>query len=136
VESYYVEEAAKRRLASYNCAQAVACAFIDRLDIEEKTLFSLMEGFGGGMGSHEATCGALSGAVAVIGLLKGGKKPDAETKANTYALVSEAAERFESICGSLVCKDILGDETGVVLYSCDGCVQQAVRITCNLLELT
>ena len=87
------------------------------------------------MGSHEATCKPSVVAVAVIGLLKGGK-PDAKTKANTYALVSEAAERFESICGSLVCQDILGDETGVVLYFCDGCVQQAVRITCNLLELT
>lgn len=134
MEAHYVEEARKRRGAGYNCAQSVACAFIDRLSISEETLFQLMEGFGGGMGNYQATCGALSGAVAVLSILYGNRRPDPEKKAATYALVSKAVEAFAEHCGSLVCTEILGEESGVPLYPCDLCVEDAVRITYRLLK--
>lgn len=51
----------------YNCAQAVACAFCDETGIDEKTMFRMMEGHGLGMGGMQGTCGAITGAVAVLG---------------------------------------------------------------------
>ena len=55
----YVEKARALRSRGYNCAQAVACAFLDQVEVDEKTLFAIMEGFGGGMGGKQATCGAV-----------------------------------------------------------------------------
>lgn len=133
MESPYVNRARALRKELYNCAQAVACAFTDLLDLDESTLFRVMEGFGGGMGGHQATCGALSGAIAVIGLLTSKGFVAANTKAKTYELASKAVDLFEQRCGSLVCKDLLGDETGVELHPCNLCVEDAVRLVQELM---
>ena len=131
----YRERARMLREKGYNCAQTVACTFIEHLDIDEEVLFRLMEGFGGGMGGHQATCGALSGAIAVIGLLHSGGTPASGTKAGTYALAKCAAERFQATSGSLVCKEILGDETGVPLTSCERCIEHGLELVKALLDL-
>ena len=44
----------------YNCCQSVCCAFKDKVDLDEKTLFRITEGLGLGMGCMEGTCGAIS----------------------------------------------------------------------------
>lgn len=133
--SPYLERARELRERGYNCAQAVACTFVDHVSMDEVTLFKIMEGFGGGMGGHQATCGALSGAVAIIGLLSSGGSPQAGTKARTYALTAEAVERFATTCKSLVCTEILGEETGVPLISCEACVEHGVRLVQSLMDL-
>lgn len=45
----------------FNCAQAVVMAYCDMFDMDEKTAMRAAEGFGGGMGGFNSTCGALSG---------------------------------------------------------------------------
>ena len=52
----------------YNCAQAVACAYCDLVDVDEKTALRATEAFGAGMGGRETTCGAISGAVFLAGM--------------------------------------------------------------------
>jgi C_GCAxxG_C_C family probable redox protein len=133
--SPYIERSRILRERGYNCAQAVACTFADHLELDETTLFRLMEGFGGGMGGHQATCGALSGAVAVISLLSSGGSPEAGTKAGTYSLVRQAVERFERECKSLVCTEILGEGSGVPLCSCEACVEHGVLIVQALMGI-
>ena len=65
-----VKEAERRKACGYNCAQAVACTYCDLVGIEEETAKNLTQGFAVGMGgSMEATCGALIGAVNVLGLI-------------------------------------------------------------------
>ena len=49
----------------YNCAQAVALPFSKELGLEPDLITRAMEGFGGGMGGYDLTCGALSGVVFV-----------------------------------------------------------------------
>ena len=39
----------------YNCAQSVAFAFLDKVDIDPETLFKVTEGLGLGMGGMEGT---------------------------------------------------------------------------------
>ena len=46
----YAEKALELHAKGYNCAQAVACAFSDQVDMDEDQLFKVMEGFGAGMG--------------------------------------------------------------------------------------
>lgn len=132
-ENEYVEMARDLHEKGYNCAQAVACAFLDQIDMDEKTLFALLEGFGGGMGGRQATCGAVSGAVAIVSLLSSKGDVASGTKNATYALVEPIVEKFLHQNKSLVCKDLKGLETGKELRSCPLCIEDAVRLAFEVI---
>ncbi|NLK05949.1 MAG: C_GCAxxG_C_C family protein [Spirochaetales bacterium] len=134
MDMHYVEKARQLRSKGYNCAQAVACSFSEVVGLDEQVLFSMMEGFGGGMGGHQATCGALSGAVAIAGLVTSKGSVEGQTKALTYAKSKALVQAFEARCKSLVCKDLLGEETGVELHSCELCVEDAVLLVQEMLQ--
>lgn len=110
-----------------NCAQAVALAFSDVVDVDEKTLLKLASGFGLGMGTAEGTCGTLSGAVMVAGLCA--------EKGQALSLAKEMTARFKSLCGgALACRDIKGIETGKTLCSCLDCVRYGARAAAEVLD--
>lgn len=65
-----VKEAVQRKMCGYNCAQAVACTYCEQAGLDEETVKNLTQGFAVGMGgSMEATCGAIIGAVNVLGMI-------------------------------------------------------------------
>jgi len=121
--------------AGGNCAQAVALAFSDLIDMDEKDLFKVMEGFGLGMGCMEGTCGAVSGAVAVTGLISSKGSLKEISKGNTYRLAGEIAKKFREKNSALTCRELKGIDTGKVLRPCAGCIEDAVRITSEVLSL-
>lgn len=120
------EIAVENHKKGYNCAQAVLCAFSDKLGLDEDTLFRLSEAFGGGMGGTQGVCGAVSGMVFVAGALKSkGTEALPETgKKESYAFAARLMREFEERVGSAICADIKGK----CLLSCDGCIEEAVRI--------
>lgn len=120
----------------FNCAQAVACAFAEEIGVDEKVLFTATEGFGLGMGGMEGTCGALSGAIMLAGLKNSdGNITDPGTKAETYKLSKEMVNRFKEKCGSTICKELKGIETGKVLCSCPDCICNGVEVVQEVLGL-
>jgi C_GCAxxG_C_C family probable redox protein len=127
----YVKRAYAFREKGHNCAQAVACSFADVVGIDEKNLFIMSEAFGGGMGGHKATCGAVSGAVLIISLLTCGGSVEAATKQTSYDYVVDG---FLEQNGTLVCSELRGDESGIVLRTCDLCVEDAVVLLHQLLQ--
>jgi len=130
MEEIYVQKAIELRNSGYNCAQTVACSFKNLLDIDEKTLFSITTGFGGGMGGNEGTCGALSGAIAVVSLIKSNNN---ESKEEIYDSIKKLFNQFVEHNGSSICKELKGSETGVELTSCKDCVLDAVRLTYHII---
>ena len=112
--------------AHYNCCQAVACVFSDETGVDEETLKRLGAGFGLGMGTMEATCGALCGAQMVQGLMKYRGKPIRKDTAELY-------KAFTEKCGASLCRELKGVGTGKVLCSCDDCVRNAVKILEEIL---
>ena len=129
-----VEEAAGRHAKGYNCSQAVVCTYCDLLGVEEKTAFRMSEGFGAGMGDMERTCGALSGAVMLAGLKRSDGDLEAQkTKGKTYQLSKEITKLFAEKCGSAVCKEIKGIESGQPKYGCRDCVRAASAIAEEVL---
>lgn len=129
-----VEAARERHARGFNCAQAVACAYADQVGLDEKTLFAVCEGLGRGMGGMEGTCGAISGACVLAGLLSSdGDIRNPKTKGSTYRLSKELLERFGSMNGSTVCRELKGIGTGKPLRSCDGCVADATEIAGEVL---
>jgi len=92
----------------YNCSQAVLGAFAGELGLDEDAAVRLATGFGVGL-SQGATCGAVSGAIMVLGLRHGGGGPEGlEAKQATYALAQEFMERFTERMGGTVCAGLLG----------------------------
>ena len=120
----------------FNCAQAVACAFAEEIGVDEKVLFTAAEGFGLGMGGTEGTCGALSGVIMLAGFKNSdGNITDPGTKAETYKLSKEMVTKFTEKCGSTVCKELKGIETGKVLCSCPDCICNGIEVVQEVLGL-
>ena len=121
-----VEKALENQKRGYNCSQAVACAFCDLVGVDEGQMFALMEGFGLGCGDMQGTCGAISGAAAIIGMVTSSKDPEKlVTKQKTNKAVKQLSGQFREKNGSTICKELKGVETGKVLRSCPGCVKDA-----------
>ncbi len=104
------EEKAKELFRkSYNCSQALLCAFGEETGIEEKLALRLSSSFGGGMGRLREVCGAVTGMFMVAGLLYG--YDDVENKSlktKHYERIQELAARFEKENGSIICRELLG----------------------------
>ena len=95
-------------LKGYNCAQAVFCAFSDVTGFDLDTSARMASSFGGGLGRLRETCGVVSAAALVLGIVKGYDDPaDYEAKKRHYALVREFAERFRAKHKSIICRDLL-----------------------------
>lgn len=120
----------------YNCCQAVACAFAQEVGVPMETLFKAGEGFGLGMGCMECTCGALSGAVMLAGFSHSDGNTEApSTKTETYQLSKELVNRFIAKNGSMICKELKGAESGKMLRSCTGCIEDGVELVQEVLGL-
>lgn len=100
--------AAKLFSEGYNCAQAVAVAFCDVTGLTPELTARITSSFGGGMGRMREVCGAVSGMLAVAGVLYGYDGTEGEDrKMAHYALVRELADQFREQAGSIICREIL-----------------------------
>ena len=92
-------------LSGFNCAQAVFSTYSDGLGLETEMAKRIAGGFGAGMGYIGETCGAVTGALMLIGLKYG--KVDVEdngAKDKTYTLVQEFTRRFKvDLFGGIKC---------------------------------
>jgi len=72
-------------------------------------LIKAMDAFGGGLGAHGETCGALVGALAVIGLLDGRGVGGVYPETNMWLHAREMVQRFraEIAAGHILCRDIV-----------------------------
>ena len=102
------EKAAELFMEGYNCAQAVLLAFSDVTGLEDVYAARMISSFGGGMGRLREVCGAVSGMLAVAGILYGYEDPqDDQAKKEHYGLVQQLAEAFRQEAGSIICREIL-----------------------------
>lgn len=129
------EQAALYHAQGFNCAQAVACTLAPAIGLDPELAFALTEGFGAGMGGMTETCGAISGAVAVMGWVVSEGMDNPKTKGRTYQLSREVAKRFHEKNSTTVCGTLkgIGSDNGP-LRSCPGCIDDAVEIACDLLR--
>ena len=97
-------------LQGYNCAQAVFCAFRDKTGLSLEEAARLSSSFGAGMGRLREVCGAVSGALLVLGMLHGYSDPgDPAAKTRHYRLVQDYARRFREKNGTIICRELLKD---------------------------
>lgn len=129
-------DAVKRFTTGYNCCQAVICAYCEELGMKEEEIFRLTEAFGTGMGGLKDTCGAVSGMFMALSLAncKSTFENPKATKEETYAMIQEAAKRFQEKHHSLYCRDLLDPSQAVPRACCIQCVEDAAAIVDEMLK--
>ncbi len=83
-----------------NCSQAIVSTYSVRHDLKRELAIKISTAFGGGINLMGKTCGAVTGALMVIGLKYGRTK--------TPLMASEFIKKFKALNGSITCKDLLG----------------------------
>jgi C_GCAxxG_C_C family probable redox protein len=93
----------------FNCAQAILGAYGPAEGLGMDDCLRVAAPFGGGIGQLGETCGAVSGALMVLGLRYGGEAAtNPQAKAALYERVREFVLRFKARNQSIVCRDLLG----------------------------
>jgi C_GCAxxG_C_C family probable redox protein len=107
------EKAAQLFAAGYSCSQSLLASRAERYALSDAMAFKLSAAFGGGLGRQGEVCGAVSGALLVIGLENGSITPeDKAAKEHTYALTRQFCAEFVGRAGALHCSDLLGCQIG------------------------
>jgi C_GCAxxG_C_C family probable redox protein len=96
----------------FNCAQSVFAPFAVRFGMDQETALKIATPFGGGMGHAGQICGAVSGGLMAIGLVRGISAYDREKKYACYDLAVEFQTRFRKLHGDLTCPGLLGYHIG------------------------
>ena len=102
------EKALNYFLQKMHCSQSVIAAFAEECGITEAQALKLGSCFGGGMRKGEV-CGAVTGALIVLGLLYGQSAvDDSEGRLVSNKMNDLMMDRFKEKCGSYICNDLLG----------------------------
>ncbi|MHA2326371.1 MAG: C-GCAxxG-C-C family protein, partial [Promethearchaeota archaeon] len=103
-----VDQAVSCYMEDFTCGQAILSTYGTHFGLNRDIALKLATAFGGGIARLGETCGAVNGALMVIGLKHGRSEiKDLESKEKTYRLAREFIKRFSNRNGSIVCKDLL-----------------------------
>jgi C_GCAxxG_C_C family probable redox protein len=130
----------------YNCAQSVLAAYGPQLGLDRETATRVSAPFGGGIGGTGETCGAVTGALMVIGLWHSQHRSATGPDRDVYKVAQRFLERFRERNGSTACKALLGvdlsapggreqaSERALFTSLCPRFVRDAAAILEGLLE--
>jgi C_GCAxxG_C_C family probable redox protein len=104
-----VDDAMAAFRSGFSCSQAVCLAFADDYGIDRTMALKLSCSFGAGMARTENTCGAVTGALMVIGMKYGRTATDdLAAREKTYAVANTFIREFLRRRHSINCTDLLG----------------------------
>ncbi len=103
-----VEQSADYFKRGFNCSQAVFTTFATEIGMSEEVALKVATQFGGGARKGEM-CGAVAGALMVLGLKYGHCHENApDEKKRAYRIAEEYMNRFIEKQGTVVCRELLG----------------------------
>ncbi len=92
----------------YYCSQAILSAFSDELGIDKKSALKISSAFGGGIARTGDICGAVTGALMVLGLKFSSEDANnPKEKENIIAIAKKFLDEFRERNNSLMCKELL-----------------------------
>jgi len=94
--------------SGFNCSQSVLSVFAEDFGLTKDCCFRLASPFGSGIARRQETCGAVTGALMVIGLKYGKGEHGLEAdKANAYKLSQLLIDKFKVRHQSINCLELL-----------------------------
>lgn len=92
----------------FHCSQAVLAVGQEKLGKKGGEVMRAMGAFGGGLGGNGEVCGAVVGALAVMGLMFSRASEDEKEDPKMWSYTHEVLERFqkEIANGSILCREI------------------------------
>jgi C_GCAxxG_C_C family probable redox protein len=142
------ERATDYFVRGFNCSQSVLAAYAEQFGLTEEQALKVAGGFGGGMGRMAETCGAVTGAIMVIGLkFASTTAGDMKGKENAYAVVREFVHRFKARNVTVLCRELLdcdistpegmkrAQQEKLIKKCCPKLIQDAAEILDQLIEL-
>ena len=92
----------------YNCSQSVFSAYSERFGISEDDAIRIATGFGAGFGREQEVCGAISGAVMVLGCRYFDENDVPGSKEIIYSKTNELLTKFKELNKTIYCSDLTG----------------------------
>ena len=139
-----IKTAQDRFSQGFSCSQAVFSAYASDLGIQDDIALKLASPFGGGVARQGDVCGAVTGALMVLGMKKG--NATIEAKNENYKIPEEFVKRFEELHGTILCRDLLGHdlslpdelqsarEKGLFTSACPVFVRNAAELVAQFLD--
>jgi len=107
------EHAVQLFKGEFNCSQSVFSAFSQESGLDRETASRIATPFGGGMSHMREVCGAVTGALMVIGLRYGmSRSEEIQSKEKTYALSQKFCRHFLARNNSLHCHELIRYDLG------------------------
>jgi C_GCAxxG_C_C family probable redox protein len=141
------DDAHRSFLKRFTCSAAVFSTFSGELGLDSDTAKKIACGFGAGISKTGNICGAVSGAIMVIGLAYGkAREGDDAATEKTRELTRRFLTEFTQKNGSTDCTELLGynlskqdeyaaaQESGIFIGKCPLLVRDAADILENLLN--
>ncbi|MDY0230953.1 MAG: C-GCAxxG-C-C family protein [Candidatus Saccharicenans sp.] len=141
------EEAKRLFEEGLSCSQAVFAPYAVEQGISEEKALKLSQVLGGGISHMGLLCGAVTGALLIIGLNFGRSRADDKAaKDLTYTLAQKFCQRFTELHGSINCSDLIGcslktpqglalaNENNLFKKYCSGFVEDACRLLEEIIE--
>lgn len=142
------ELATARFNQGFSCSQCICATYAPLFGAEEAIALRMAASYGGGMGHLDGLCGAVAGALIVIGLARFHETGDIRAdKTRVYEVVETFVRRFKERHGSTQCTGLLGynlskrDELVAAVKAnrfaevCPRYLAEACRLLDELLEL-
>lgn len=128
------DDAHRLFLKRFTCSAAVFSTFSAELGLDPDIAKKIACGFGGGISKTGNICGAVSGAIMVIGL-KYGKTQEGDDAATekTRALVREFIHEFTEKNGSVNCSELLGYNISIPEEYAQARDEEIFATTCPLM---
>ncbi len=93
--------------AGFSCSQAVAGAYAESLGVKQSDALRMAAPLGGGIGRSGQTCGAVTGALMVLGMKHGMTSPDPQAKERMYVIAQDFLRRVSARHGTVLCRELL-----------------------------
>lgn len=133
------EKAIENFRGKYNCSQSVLLSYSDLLGINEEISQAVASGFGGGIAQNKKMCGALTGAIMVIGLRYFDSNDIQSSKEKVYRISNELLKEFMDKNHSLDCKDLYDENKIKVLKESNNKIlypecEKYISEVCDILD--
>ena len=142
-----IEKALSQFATGCNCSQSITTAYGPDYSLDVQKALKIGAAFGGGMSRLGNTCGAVSGALMIIGMAFRNTDPeDAENKEHVYEIGGRFLNKFMELHNTVMCRELIGinlndeqdlqraRETGIFEQKCSNFVKTAAQLLEDILE--